>query len=378
MSLVRSSPLAEAEISVAAAQMANIKGCKIRTYSKEHQVPRLIFSKLNHFAFGVFFVATNNAVFAQKSSPGFVHAKPATIAVILQDEAEILPDGNLRDAVPTVTQLTQLVNQSIFNMIKFKAGIFQMGDWGAEITATGMPFDSNYDSKPLHKVSLSAFALGKYPVTYAEFDVFTAAMRLPRINQKKTMIESTRKPKNPAEVTWQGAKDYCGWLALISKQPFDLPTEAQWEYAARSGGKRNLYPTDNGKNEPGRNIPSFEQRKAAGGLTPVGSFPPNPSGVHDMSAGLNEWVNDWYDSKYYQTSPVQDPKGPGAGTERVIRGWTGDESSTIVMHRYREKDEEQTGTWISYSTDKAIPNREIPYTKYSTSGGTSFRCALRM
>jgi formylglycine-generating enzyme required for sulfatase activity len=98
----------------------------------------------------------------------------------------------------------------------------------------GLPYDGDLNSKPLHKVTLDGFSLGKYPVTYAEFDLFAAAQRLPRINQA-WMSEKYRKPNNPAGTTWEGAKAYCRWLGMLSGLPFDLPTEAQWEYAVRSG-----------------------------------------------------------------------------------------------------------------------------------------------
>ena len=82
-----------------------------------------------------------------------------------------------------------------------------MGDWGATVNSGGLPFDANLDSKPLHEVRLSDFSMGKYPVTYAEYDLFMASMGLPRINQQKLFLRK-RKPKNHAGVSWQGAKDY--------------------------------------------------------------------------------------------------------------------------------------------------------------------------
>jgi formylglycine-generating enzyme required for sulfatase activity len=183
-------------------------------------------------------------------------------------QPEMLADGNVRDPEPTAEDLKNFLSAVKRNMVFLQGGTFEMGDWGPEVNENGLPFDGTYDSKPLHKVTLSGFHIGKYPVTYAEFDMFTAARCLPRINQY-SFAESFRKPDNPAGVTWQGAKDYCLWLAQLTGERFDLPTEAQWEYAARSGGKRFLYPTDNGEVEEGRNLPSYEQREAAGGLVAV-------------------------------------------------------------------------------------------------------------
>jgi sulfatase modifying factor 1 len=287
---------------------------------------------------------------------------------------EVLPNGNLRDPMPDKAALDELVRRSKANLAFFPGGSFDMGDWGTEV-GDGLPYDGTLDSKPLHKVTLDGFSIGKYPVTYAEFDLFTAAQRLPRINQDWTS-EKYRKLNNPAGTTWEGAKAYCRWLGKLSGLPFDLPTEAQWEYAARSGGQRYVYPTDSGELEEGRNIPSYEQRKAAGGLVRVGSFPPNPAGIYDMSAGFHEWVNDWYDPQYYKHSPESNPKGPVKGKKRVVRGHFGDGGSQMTFKRWSDESKEQTGTWTQYDDDGKKPNREIPYTKYSSFRSDAFRCAV--
>lgn len=287
--------------------------------------------------------------------------------------AEVMPDGNLRDPVPSPELMKEFLAKTQENLVFLKGGTFEMGDWGAEVNKGGLPFDGSPDSKPLHKVTLDSFSMGKYPVTYAEFDIFTAALRLPRINQEN-VVQKYRKPNNPAGVTWQGAKDYCAWLGKQTGQPFDLPTEAQWEYAARSGGKRLVYPTDNGQSEPGKNLPSFEQSEAAGGLVPVSSFPPNPAGIYYMSAGIHEWVLDWYDAQYYSNSPVRNPPGPAHGEKHVVRGFFGSDSSAMTFKRWKSTDRQSTGTWTFYPKDKHEPTREIPFTTYSNRASESFRC----
>jgi len=289
------------------------------------------------------------------------------------DPAEQMPDGNWRDPAPSAEVIKQLLADTKKNMVPLPAGIFDMGDWGAEVNENGLPFDGDADSKPLHKVKLSAFFIGKYPVTYAEFDVFTAAQRLPRINQEE-IAQKFRKPKNPAGVSWQGAKDYCLWLAKQTGEPYDLPTEAQWEYAARSGGKRHLYPTDNGQSIPGQNTPSFEQREAAGGIVEIGKYPPNSAGIYNLSAGIREWINDWYDAKYYQTSPTQNPAGPKTGKVHVIRGYFGSDSSAMTIKRWSYDNGGRKGSWTQYGKTKNDPDREIPHTKYSSYEDNAFRC----
>jgi sulfatase modifying factor 1 len=290
-------------------------------------------------------------------------------------QVQTLPDGNLLDPVPSEEAMASLIENSKKNMVFLKGAQFEMGDWGPEVDKNGFPFDGSPDSKPLHKVRLDSFSIGKYPVTYAEFDIFTAALQLPRINQE-SVYKKYRKADNSAGVSWQGAKDYCLWLGQKANLAIDLPTEAQWEFAARSGGQRQLYPTDNGKSEPGRNLPSYDQRQAAGGLVTVGSFPPNPAGIYHMSAGIREWVHDWYDATYYQHSPKANPKGPETGSKHVLRGHFGSDDSAMTLKRWKWISKEKTGSWTLYGENRGDATREIPYTKYSGSASETFRCVL--
>lgn len=287
---------------------------------------------------------------------------------------ETMPDGNLRDAAPTAETIAQLGRQSLHNMIAFKSANFEMGDWGEQVNEEHLPFDGSVDSKPLHKVDLSKFSISKYPVTYAEFDIFTAALRLPRINQS-TVVQKYRKPNNPAGVTWEGANDYCHWLGKITNRQISLPTEAQWEFSARSGGKRYVYPTDNGEREMGRNLPDYDQRQNAGGLTSVGDFPPNLAGIYYMSANVHEWVSDWYSADYYKNSPKSDPKGPLTGTKHVVRGNFGDGGSEMTFKRWSLVETPQK-PWTKYANAPGEITREIPPTKYSDYAYSAFRCAL--
>lgn len=132
----------------------------------------------------------------------------------------------------------------------------------------------------------------------------------------------------PAGVIWQQAKDYCQWLGKESDKNIDLPTEAQWEYAARSRGQYLPFSTNNGNFELGSNIP--EQKKLdeytdgyGFPIYPIGKYPPNPLGLYDMGLSGAEWSNDWYSTDYYSHSPVYDPQGPVKGNEKVLRGYVG-------------------------------------------------------
>ena len=120
----------------------------------------------------------------------------------------------------------------------------------------------------------------------------------------------------------------------------DLPTEAQWEYAARNRGQFWVVATDNGKMELGRNARTFDERSAYAkkfGLTrlepslPLGAFPPNPLGLYDMMTEGHEWMLDWYDPDYYAKSPEKNPAGPETGARKVLRSSRGGSGENLIM-----------------------------------------------
>ncbi|WP_369600685.1 SUMF1/EgtB/PvdO family nonheme iron enzyme [Hahella sp. SMD15-11] len=208
-----------------------------------------------------------------------------------------------------------LVRKTLDNMVFVEGGSFMMGDF--RDPESGLYHTWGADSKPAHKVTLDSYHIGKYEVTWGEFDLYTEANGIPRVLWEDwTYDEVWRTPPYAAGVNWQGARDYCLWLVKLTGLPFDLPTEAQWEYAARSRGQLVPFATDNGKMEPGRNY--YPAQTAT--PYPPGSWPPNPLGLYDMSGNQNEWVLDWYDEHYYSHSPNKNPSGPQTGTKKIKRG----------------------------------------------------------
>jgi formylglycine-generating enzyme required for sulfatase activity len=177
-------------------------------------------------------------------------------------------------------------------MVSVKGGCFEMGDTFG---------DGGADEKPVHKVCLDDFRMDKYEVTQAAYQ--TAMGKNPSNHENC--------PNCPVEeVSWDEAKAYCG---KVGKR---LPTEAEWEYAAREGGKKVKYGT--GKNEINCNTANYG---GCGGKTkPGGSHAPNALGLYDMSGNVFEWVADWYEGDYYGKSPEKNPKGPSDGAFRVLRG----------------------------------------------------------
>jgi len=122
-------------------------------------------------------------------------------------------------------------------------------------------------------------------------------------------------------VSWNEAQAFAKWLSKKTGYKFRLPTEAEWEYACRSGGKKVKYATSTG--DLSHDLANYD---GTGGrdrwkhTAPVGGFPKNPLGLYDMSGNVWEWCRDWYDKDYYRKSLRDNPKGPSTGSRRVYRG----------------------------------------------------------
>lgn len=253
----------------------------------------------------------------------------------------------LADALTALTAGTveerqaKLKTKMLADMVYVRGGKFQMGDFTKLLGVPGLTrMTAKEDDKVVHEVTLSDFWISKYKVTYAEFDVFTDAT-----GRKRTGMEydgSMRHPLIPARAYWQEAKDYCLWLGQLTGLPVSLPTEAQWEYAARSRGQFFMIPTDDGNVEYGRNMLYTAQAEKTSPLNdfaryPIGLTLPNPLGIFDMTRDGLEWVSDWYAADAYAKAARHNPQGPSTGEKKVAR--SGDADSPLVgttVHRYAE------------------------------------------
>jgi sulfatase modifying factor 1 len=215
-------------------------------------------------------------------------------------------------------------------MVLIPAGEFLMGTSEEELTAwlKDHPADTRKlfsDQLPQHKVYLDAYYLYKTEVTVAQYRKFCAA----------TAREMPKEPEGGwhdnhpmVKVSWEDAKAYADWAGVV------LPSEAQWEKAAR-GGDGRLYPWGNTWPPPAKagNFYDETANKQLGSIeglvgyvdgytytAPVGSFTPNPFGLYDMAGNVWEWCEDWYDFGYYNIAPANNPTGPTAGIARVKRG----------------------------------------------------------
>ena len=215
------------------------------------------------------------------------------------------------------------IQHAIDNMVYVKGGSFDMGDFCPETTGYACAMGGSF---PVHKVTLDGFYIARYKVTYQDYDVYTYENDLPELKVDPVLLKhhpDLRNPERPAVANWQLSRDYCQWLGKKTGLPFDLPTEAQWEYAARNREQNVLYATNNGKFDLDVNVPSNDTISKDVGLDApylVGKYPPTPLGLYDMGTDSPEWVYDWYQKDWYKFSTEHNPTGPITGTETVLRG----------------------------------------------------------
>ena len=219
------------------------------------------------------------------------------------------------------------------------------------------------DDIPANKVYLDAFYIDKYSVTNVDYARFVEATG-PRApwHWPQGQIPDGEEQLPVVNVSWFEATDYCTW---VGKR---LPTEAEWEKAARGGLDRNRYAWGDGEvntfdeegaiqHRPRRNTNKPVQaalgRKDA---MAVGSFPPNGYGLYDMVGNVIEWVNDWYDSNYYPFMSKENPRGPETGLYKSVRGssWVDGRGhgDTNMVHYRKFTDPELRMTTIGFRCAK--------------------------
>jgi formylglycine-generating enzyme required for sulfatase activity len=203
------------------------------------------------------------------------------------------------------------------------------------------------DEQPVHRVYVETFFMDKYQVSVGQYAKFLDATSQEAPPDWTTMNRSQYQKRPIVNVDWMDADAYCTWAGKR------LPTEAEWEKAARGTDGRtypwgNEYPTKFFANV------SQENWNNHGALTPVGTFEngKSPYGIYDMAGNVWAWVSDWYDPDYYQSSPSQNPTGPPWGESKVIRG----------------------GSWGSGPEALRSADREIHSPSFRGLG-TGFRCA---
>lgn len=268
-----------------------------------------------------------------------------------------------------------LVDSAGIAFVRVPAGEFRMGsDESPEALARAFPaYDAPrlanlVDEAPVHRVRITkAFWMGRLEVTVAQFRRFLDAtghvpeseadatggygfnpLRDPAASASGDAFEgrdprySWRDPgfaqgdDHPVvNVTWNDAMAMARWLSAKEGAVYRLPTEAEWEYAARAGtrtrygsgdapqtlaGQANVFDLDAARNWPHWRAFALDTHDGHPFTAPGGAFAPNAFGLHDMHGNVWEWCADWYSEDYYARSPVDDPQGPATGDVRVRRG----------------------------------------------------------
>lgn len=205
---------------------------------------------------------------------------------------------------------------------------FQYGIKMVYIPAKEFKMGSN-DEKPVHIVYLDGYWIGKTEVTFVQYNLFCAESGF-----TSPKDEGWGQGERPViNVDWKNVITYCRWLSKKTGLFFRLPTEAEWEKAARGGNHSKGYKYSG--SDKVSEVAWYD--KNSGNKTHhVGQKNPNEIGIYDMSGNVSEWCSDWFRETYYQNSPKKNPKGPYTGQGRVTRGgdWYNDAQDAQTAKRF--------------------------------------------
>lgn len=284
-------------------------------------------------------------------STNLKHAQPGRKSALTLLSTALLtachPESQAVAPSMVTENVKDVIERANDNQVYVRGGTFTMGDFGAvgEDGVWRPYFPPTAHIDVAHQVTLTDYSISKHKTTWFDYDTFLLATGRPVVFALDDR-DIPREPYNEIEdkwahvdhhalVTWQQAKDYCAWLGQETGLGFDLPSSAQWEFAARNRGSKDwLFATHDGK--PVENSSPFADRVYFTGLTgPIGSrLPANPLGLYDMAGNADEWVNDWYSETYYTESDGSiDPTGPAEGEGRVLRALGAGSLAFSFSHR---------------------------------------------
>ncbi|MDE6113275.1 MAG: formylglycine-generating enzyme family protein [Bacteroidales bacterium] len=251
------------------------------------------------------------------------------------DKPNELETPAMVEEIPSVDGIVADLESS---MVYVEGGMFMMG------ATEEQGEDAWYNERPVHEVTLDGFYIGKYEVTQAQWKAVMGTTVVQQRDKVGTSygLHGVGDDYPMYYVSWNDAVEFCEKLSAQTGKTYRLPTEAEWEYAARGGQQ-----ADGTKYAGSGNIDEvawFGHYNDAPGTPgngnstthPVGQKRPNGLGLYDMSGNVKEWCSDWYDEKYYSQSPSVNPQGPSGGwTYRLSRGGHWDDNAwwCRVSHR---------------------------------------------
>lgn len=230
-------------------------------------------------------------------------------ATIIKEISKVKPSIQKEDKKNT-THLIEPLLRIHFTWIE--GGCYDMGN----NLDTG-----DQDEKPLHKVCVDSFYMGTYEITQTQY--------VKVMHKNPSTIKNTYKQYPVESVSWLATQKFISRLNKQSEYKFRLPTEAEWEHAARSGNETFTYAGSNDIYDIAWGI-----HNDAGYIRPVGQKQPNTVGLYDMSGNVAEWCSDWYSHNYYRHKEHKNPKGPRESDKKVTRGG----SFKSFMHQLRVAD----------------------------------------
>ena len=314
---------------------------------------------------------------------GYTHGSNTTFGSISSVAKEIFQEATKVSEFKNFTERIPKSSVS-FNMIAIPGGSFKMG------SPSGEPFRKE-DEGPAREINLSPFFMAEIELSWEEYLTFykqtaregrsTDTEGLRNKNLSGTDAISGATPpygqpdqgwglgKRPAiSFSYHAAETYCKWISAVTGKNYRLPTEAEWEYACRAGTERPYFFPGDPKNYEKTGLRAKLSKNDTAVInsyiTFKGNSPsktrlpsdvqPNPFGLRNMAGNVAEFCSDWYQADAYSknmSGAIKDPKGPGSGTEHVIRG--GSFSSTAGALRSAARDYTRTGSWLN--TDPQIP-----------------------
>lgn len=271
------------------------------------------------FIFLFLFMASQPLISYGQASGGAIKRpvkKPTQTTTAPAKPAKPSSSGNSKPSTSS-SNCSAILAQLERDMVFVEGGTFTMG------ATPEQGNDANGDEKPAHQVTLSSFYICKHEVTQTEWQAV--------MGSNPSKFKGANRPVE--QVSWNDCQTFISRLNSITGKNFRLPTEAEWEYAARGGNKSqgNKFSGSNTLDEVG-----WYSENSGNETHNVMTKSPNELGVYDMSGNVYEWCQDRFGENYYSSSPQSNPKGPSSGSNRVLRGggWCNGAWGCRVSHRF--------------------------------------------